>query len=136
MGRRLGLIIGVNKYQDAAFRPLKFAETDARALAQWLVNAQGGKWSPADVQLVLGAQASSELVESLVTQVCVNVGSLARNVLGKSRASQILVILDCFQTGSVWNMRRSSLYDSKPVLGPRLLKALQQWKGRMFLCSC
>src|SRR5215469_8428362 len=73
MGRRLGLIIGVNKYQDAAFRPLKFAETDARALAQWLVNAQGGKWSPADVQLILGAQATSELVGSLITQVCVNV---------------------------------------------------------------
>ena len=178
MGRRLGLIIGVNKYQDAAFRPLKFAETDARAIAQWLVNAQGGKWSPADVQLVLGAQATSELVESLVTQVCVNVArpddvvliyfaghafldemkneghlalanthynqpatglnvlSLARNVLGKSRASQILVILDCFQTGNVWNMQRTSLYDSKPVLGSTLLKALQQWNGRMFLCSC
>jgi tetratricopeptide (TPR) repeat protein len=178
MGRRLGLIIGVNKYQDAAFRPLKFAETDARAIAQWLVNAQGGKWSPADVQLVLGAQATSELVESLVTQVCVNMArpddvvliyfaghaflderkneghlalantyynqpatglnvlSLALNVLGKSRASQILVILDCFQTGNAWNMRRSSLYDSKPVLGLTLLKALQQWKGRMFLCSC
>src|SRR5260370_32013540 len=73
MGRRLGLIIGVNKYQDAAFRPLKFAETDARVLAQWLVNAQGGKWSPADVQLILGAQATGELVESLITQVCVNV---------------------------------------------------------------
>ena len=178
MGRRLGLIIGVNKYQDAAFRALKFAETDARALAQWLVNEQGGKWSPADVQLVLGAQATSELVESLITQVCVNVArpddvvliyfaghafidemkneghlalantyydepatglnllSLARYALGKSRASQILVILDCFQTGNVWSMRRSSLYDSKPVLGLTLLNALQQWNGRMFLCSC
>ena len=178
MGRRLGLIIGVNKYQDAAFRPLKFAETDARALAQWLVNAQGGKWSPADVQLILGAQATGELVSSLITQVCVNVArpddavfiyfaghafidemkneghlalantyydepatglnllSLARYALSKSRASQIVVILDCFQTGNVWNMRRSSLYDSKPVLGPALLNALQQWNGRTFLCSC
>src|SRR5215472_16609556 len=178
MGRRLGLIIGVNKYQDAAFRPLKFAETDARAIAQWLVNAQGGKWSPSDVQLVFGAQATSELVESLVTQVCVNVArpddvvliyfaghafidemkneghlalantyydqpatglnllSLARYALSKSRASQILVILDCFQTGNIWNMRRTSLFDSKPVLGPMLLNALQQWNGRMFLCSC
>ena len=178
MGRRLGLIIGVNKYQDAAFRPLKFAETDARALAQWLVNAQGGQWSPADVQLILGAQATSSLVESLITQVCVNVArpddvvfiyfaghafvdekknegylalantyydqprtglnllSLARYALGKSRASQILVILDCFQTGNAWSMQRTSPYDSKPVLGPTLLNTLQQWNGRMFLCSC
>jgi len=178
MGRRLGLIIGVNKYRDSTFRPLKFAETDARALAQWLVNAQGGKWSPPDVQLVLGAQATGELVESLITQVCGNIAgpddlvliyfaghafldeikgegylalvntfyqqpttglnllSLARHALGKSRASKILVILDCFQTGEVWTMRRSSLYDSKPLLGPTLLNTLQQSNGRMFLCSC
>lgn len=178
MGRRLGLIIGVNKYQDTAFRPLKFAETDARAIAQWLVNAQGGKWSPQDVQLVLGAQATDELVESLITQMCgnsagpddlvliyfaghafldeikgegylalantyhqqpttgLNLLSLARYALSKSRASKVLVILDCFQTGEVWTMRRSSLYDSKPLLGPTLLNALQQSNGRMFLCSC
>ncbi len=178
MGRRLGLIIGVNKYQDTAFRPLKFAETDARALAQWLVNAQGGKWSPPDVQLALGAQATGELVESLITQMCGNIAgpddlvliyfaghafldkikgegylalvntyyqqpttglnllSLARYALGNSRASKVLVILDCFQTGEVWTMRRSSLYDSKPLLGPTLLNALQQSNGRMFLCSC
>jgi hypothetical protein len=178
MGRRLGLIIGVNKYQDTAFRPLKFAETDARALAQWLVNAQGGKWVPPDVQLVLGAQATGELVESLIMEMCGNIAgpddlvliyfaghafldeikgegylalantyyqqpttglnllALAQHALGKSRASKVLVILDCFQTGEVWTMRRSSLYDSKPLLGPTLLNALQQSNGRMFLCSC
>src|SRR5260370_40696316 len=64
MGRRLGLIIGVNKYQEAAFRPLKLAETDARVLAQWLVNAQGGKWSAAEEHLILGAQAKRELLDT------------------------------------------------------------------------
>jgi len=73
MGRRLGLIIGINSYQDAAFRPLQYAETDARALAQWLVNAKGGNWSPADVQHVQGAYATRELVETLIAQTCVNV---------------------------------------------------------------
>src|SRR5712691_8488276 len=73
MGRRLGLIVGVNSYQDTAFRPLQYAETDARAIAQWLVNTQGGNWSPSDVQLVQGAYATSELVETLITQLCVNV---------------------------------------------------------------
>jgi tetratricopeptide (TPR) repeat protein len=72
MGRRLGLIIGINTYQDAAFRPLQFAEMDARALAQWLVNDKGGKWSPADVQYVQGAYATRELIEPLFTQLCVD----------------------------------------------------------------
>ncbi len=73
MGRRLGLVIGINSYQDGAFQPLQYAETDARAIAQWLVNTQGGNWSPADVQLVQGAYATRELVETLITQLCVNV---------------------------------------------------------------
>ncbi|HCJ35605.1 MAG TPA: hypothetical protein DHV65_15085, partial [Ktedonobacter sp.] len=73
MGRRLGLVIGVNSYQDSAFRPLQYAETDARAIAQWLVNTQGGNWAPSDVQLVQGAYATRELVETLITHLCVNV---------------------------------------------------------------
>ncbi|GCE16361.1 hypothetical protein KDK_01610 [Dictyobacter kobayashii] len=44
--RHIGLIIGVNQYQDSAFRPLQFAENDARALAQWLVNNKGANGLP------------------------------------------------------------------------------------------
>lgn len=72
MGRRLGLVIGVNAYQDAGMQPLQYAETDARALAQWLVHAQGGNWSPADVQLVQGAYATRELAQSLLSRFCLN----------------------------------------------------------------
>ena len=60
MGRRLGLIIGVNSYADAAFQPLQFAEMDARAIAQWLVNTKGGNWSPADVQHIQGSLATRD----------------------------------------------------------------------------
>lgn len=73
MGRRLGLVVGVNHYQDTTFQSLQFAENDARAFAQWLVNAKGGKWAPADVQYVYGANATKELVESLVLQLCLSV---------------------------------------------------------------
>src|SRR5437763_9014999 len=176
MGRRLGIIIGINSYQDPAFRPLQYAENDTRALAQWLVNTKGGNWAPADVQHVLGAYATRELVETLITHTCTHVAgpgdlvfvyfaghafldeasgdgylalantryqqpstglhlwSLARQAIGPSRAAQVLVILDCFQTGSVWSMKRSTPYDSKPLLGSTLLSALQQTEGRMFLC--
>ena len=166
MGRRLGLIIGVNSYQDTAFWPLQFAETDARALAQWLVNARGGKWVPSDLQLILGANATSELAEALITELCVNVAeagdlvfiyfaghafldeasgdgylalantryrqpttglhllSVVRQSLLQSRAAQIVLMLDCFQTGPIWSMRRSSPFDFKPLLGSTLQRTL------------
>ena len=73
MGRRLGLVVGVNSYQDNTFQPLQFAETDARAFAQWLVNEKGGQWAPADVQYVYGANATRALVESLVLQLCLTI---------------------------------------------------------------
>lgn len=178
MSRHLGLIIGVNQYQDSTFEPLQFAENDARALAQWLVNTKGGRWSPPDMQLVQGTLATRELVTSLIVQTCINItgpgdivliyfaghafvdeksgegylaltntryqdtttgihlSSLAQQVIGRSRAAHILFILDCFQTGRVWNMRRSTPYDTKPLLGPALLNVLQQQKNRLFLCSC
>ena len=178
MGRRLGLILGINQYQDAIFRPLQYAETDARALAQWLVNTRGGNWAPADVQLVLGAQATRELTASLISQMCLNVaepgdlvfiyiaahafldvtsgeGYLAfantryqnpttglhlatamKQAVGRCRADNVLLILDCFQTGPTWNVKRTSPYDFKPLLGPALAENLQQTEGQLLLCSC
>lgn len=178
MGRRLGLIIGVNTYQDATFRPLQFAETDARALAQWLVHARGGKWNPADVQVVLGAEATRELLETLISQLCLQMAtaddllliyfaghafidqvsgegylacsntrsqqsgsglhllSFASQMMARSSAAQILCILDCFQSGSIWPTRRGTQFDYKPLLGPTLQNGLQQMQGRLLYCTC
>ncbi len=178
MSRRLGLIIGVNHSQDAAFRPLQFAENDARALAQWLVNTKGGKWSPGDVQLVQGRHATQELVQPLMSQICLQVAeaddlvliyfaghafldersgdsyltlsntryqepssglhlsSFITQVMTRSRAAHILLILDCFQSWPVWRTRRSSRYDSKPLMGERLMSTLQQQTNRLLLTTC
>ncbi len=178
MGRRLGLIIGINQYQDSAFQPLQFAENDAKALAQWLVNDRGGKWAPSDLQLILGTQATSELAQSLVMQVCVNIAepgdlvliyyaghafldeasgdgylafantryrrpatglhlrTLVRQAMVRSRAAQVVLMLDCFQTGPIWGMRRTSPFDFKPLLGSTLQSNLPQAPGRLLYCSC
>ncbi len=178
MSRRLGLIIGINQYQHAAFKPLQFAENDAKALAQWLVNARGGNWVPSDLQLVLGSQATYELAASLFMQICVNEAepddlvfiyfaghafvdeasgdgylafvntryrqpatalhllSVVRHALVRSRAAQLVLMLDCFQTGPIWSMRRTSAFDFKPLLGPTAQSDLQQTKGRLLYCSC
>ncbi len=178
MGKRLGLIIGINKYQDIAFQPLQFAENDARALAQWLVNSRGGKWNPSDLQLLLGVQATSELTETLIMQLCLNVAepgdlvflylaghayldetngegylafanthfqqpttglsihTLVNEAMLGSRAAQIVLVLDCFQTGHTWSRRRTSPFDFKPLPGPRLQNTLQRTQGRLLYCSC
>lgn len=178
MGKRLGLIVGVNTYQDTTLRPLQWAETDARALAQWLVHARGGQWNPADVQVVLGKNVTRELMETLISQLCLHMAtsedfiliyfaghafvdsasgegylachntyaqqvssglhllSLVSQVLVRSSAAQILCILDCFQNGPTWSMRRASRFDSTPLLGPTLQNGLQQTQGRILYCTC
>lgn len=178
MGRRLGLVVGVNHYQDTIFQPLQFAENDARAFAQWLVNDRGGKWAPANVQHVHGAKATRNLVDSLVLQLCLSATlpddlvliyiashafldersgegylaladtsyrdtktglhllTLAQQAMTKTRAAHVVFILDSFQTGQAWSIRRTSPYDVQPLLGPALLGALQQQRDRIFLCSC
>lgn len=178
MGRRFGLIVGVNHYRDTTFQPLQFAENDARAFAQWLVNEQGGKWAPANVQCVYGANATKELIESLALQLSLAVAqpddlvliyiasqafvdastgngylaladtssndtrtglhllSLAQQLLTRSNAAQIVFMLDSFQTGKGWSMKRTSQFDVQPLLGPMLLTGLQKQYDRIFVCSC
>ena len=178
MGKRLGIIIGINNYQDTAFQPLKFAENDARALAQWLVNSRGGNWNPSNVQLLLGDQATSKLAGSLIAQSSLNmvdhddlifiyfagqafvdetneegylafvdtlmsqpaktqsILSLFNQTILPSSAAQIVLVVDSFQTGSVWNKRKTSQFDFKPLLGATLQHSLNQAQGRLLYCSC
>ena len=178
MGRRLGLLIGINHYQDTAFQPMRYAETDATILARWLANARGGNWSSADIYTLTGARATTEQAESLIAQLCLNatepddlvliyfaghafldeasgdgmlacantsyhqpasalhLPSLIPQVIVPCRAGQVVVLLDCFQSGPAWNARRASLFDFRPLLGRSSMMALQQARGRILYCSC
>ena len=178
MGKRLGLIIGIDKYADTTFRSSQFAENDARALAQWLVNSRGGNWNPSDVQLLLGEQATSQLTQTLIIQSCLSVAgqddlvfiyfaghsfldatngegylaltntrvtqpatalslySLFNETMLHSPAAQIVLVVDCFQTGATWNRRKTSQFDFKPLLGLMLQNSLKQTQGRLLYCSC
>lgn len=178
MGKRLGLVIGINQYQDAQFRPLQYAESDARALAQWLVNVKGGKWAASDIQHVQGKLVTQELITALLTQMCLTITapddiilvyfaghafiddrsgdgylacantlahnpatalhlpSLAQQVMVRSRAAHILIMLDCAQNGMRWNMQRSTPYDFYPLLASTLPALNGQQRNRLFLCSC
>lgn len=178
MGRRLGLFVGINNYQDPTFRPLQYAETDAKAFAQWLLDPRGGVWKPAEVYVTAGQEATKERLEAQLMQLCIHaadagdliviyfaghafvddasgegylagsntiysqpgsaisLSSLARQALGLSRAAQIILMLDCFQTGFAWNQRRASPFDFQPLIGPALQQVLQQSQGRIVYCAC
>lgn len=123
MGRRLALVIGINQYQDAAFRPLQYAETDAKALAQWLVNERGGRWQPADVQLVMGAHATRELVESLIMQICVNVAGPGDLVLIYFAGHAFLDE----RTGDGYLALANTLYQRPPAVCISLRSPARQW---------
>ena len=178
MGRRLGLFVGLNNYQDPTFRPLQYAETDAKAFPQWLVDPRGGAWNPADVSITVGLEATKERLEAQLMQICVHAAepgdliliyfaghafvddasgegylagsntiysqpasaihfaSLVRQAMASSRAAQVILMLDCFQTGIAWNQRRSSPFDFQPLVGPTTQQVLQQSSGRIVYCSC
>ena len=178
MGRRLGLFVGINHYQDPTFRPLQYAETDAKAFAQWLVDPRGGAWNPAEVHVTTGQGATKDRLEAELMQLCVHaaeaedlifiyfaghaliddatgesylagsnslyaqprsalsLSALARNALGLSRAAQVILMLDCFQTGFGWSGRRASPFDFQPLIGPVVQQVLQQSQGRIVYCTC
>lgn len=178
MGRRLGLFVGINQYSDSTFRPLQYAETDAKAFARWLLDPRGGSWNPADVLVTSGQDATKELLEAQLMQLCIHaadkedlifiyfaghafiddttgegflagsntiysqprsaisLSGLARQALGLSRAAQIILMLDCFQTGFAWNSRRAAPFDFQPLIGPALQQLLQQSQGRIIYCNC
>jgi tetratricopeptide (TPR) repeat protein len=178
LGRRLGLLIGINHYQDSAFQPLHYAETDATIFARWLTNPRGGNWPSSDIFSLTGAKATTQQVESLIAQLCLQAAepddliliyfaghafldeasgdgmlacantsfhepttalhlpSLIPQVIVPSRAAQVIVFLDCFQSGHAWNARRATLSDFHPLVGPSSITALQQAPGRVLYCSC
>ncbi len=178
MGRRLGLLVGINQYQDSMFQPLRYAETDAMMLAQWLGNARGGGWPASDVLIRSGENATKEPLEGLLAQICLGAAepgdliflyfaghafideasgdgylacsptlyrnaatgihfpSLMRQVILPSRAAQVVLLLDCFQTGAAWDARRATPFDMRPFVGKSLAQHLQQARGRLLYGSC
>ncbi|MGH2493704.1 MAG: tetratricopeptide repeat protein [Ktedonobacteraceae bacterium] len=178
MGKRLGLFVGINKYQDPTFQSLHYAETDAKALAHWLIDPRGGAWNATDAYVTAGLEATKERLEAQLMQLCVHaanpedlifiyfaghafvddtggegylagsntiysqptsaihVASLVRQAMVSSRAAQVVLMLDCFQTGTAWNQRRTSPFDFQPLIGPTLQQVVLQSQGRIVYCSC
>ncbi len=65
MEHRYALIVGIDYYNDTNhFIPLSFAQADARALYELLIDPERGGWQPENVVLLVGESATRDELES------------------------------------------------------------------------
>lgn len=57
-GRDFALLVGVGAFRDQAFEPLRYAADDARQVAAYLSDPQGGGFVPQDVVVLLDEEAT------------------------------------------------------------------------------
>lgn len=71
MKHRYALITAIDYYNDTGnFIPLPFAQADARALYELLIDAERGGWKPEDVVYLEGEAATRDEVESQLRELC------------------------------------------------------------------
>ena len=71
MEHRYALIVGIDNYNDTAhFIPLPFAQADARALFELLVDPERGGWNPEDMIFLSGDVAIRGEIESQLREIC------------------------------------------------------------------
>lgn len=71
MKHHYALIIGIDTYLDARhFRPVAFAQADAAALYELLIDPERGGWPSANVVYLAGKQATRDEVESQLHDLC------------------------------------------------------------------
>jgi len=81
--RVLALVIGIDSYADPALTPLRYAEADARAMADFLRSDRSPVQDPDDVRLLLGEDASARSIRIAIDE----------HLLRNARHSEDMVIL-------------------------------------------
>ncbi|HYE64027.1 MAG TPA: caspase family protein [Pyrinomonadaceae bacterium] len=69
-GRKFAVIIGVSryKYHDGGLNDLEYADSDARAVRDFLQRREGGGFSPSDILYLENEQATSEGLRAALTR--------------------------------------------------------------------
>jgi len=71
MEHRYALIVGIDYYNDkTTFIPLPFAQADARALYELLIDPERGGWLAEDVVYLAGEGATRDEIESQLRDLC------------------------------------------------------------------
>lgn len=61
---RFAVVIGISTYKDSRINTLRYAARDASAFYDWLVSPQGGRYAPANVKLLLDADATGKNIKN------------------------------------------------------------------------
>src|SRR2546421_704918 len=71
MQHRYALIVGIDTYNDAThFIPLPFAQADARALHELLIDPERGGWNAENVVFLSGDAATRDEIEGQLRELC------------------------------------------------------------------
>jgi uncharacterized caspase-like protein len=62
-GARWAVVIGISTYQDSRVPTLRYAIRDAQAFYAWLVSANGGRYAPSRVRLLLDREATGKALK-------------------------------------------------------------------------
>lgn len=70
-GRKFAAIIGVSQYQfnDAGLNDLQYADADARAVRDFLLQPEGGGFKPSDIVYMENSGATTEAVRAALTRL-------------------------------------------------------------------
>ena len=60
---RFAVIIGISTYEDSRIPSLRYAAKDARAVYEWAVSPEGGRYSPSRVKLLLNEEATGKNIK-------------------------------------------------------------------------
>lgn len=67
--RRFALVVGVGTFQDQAFEPLRYAASDARQMAAYLLDPKGGGFKTQEVTLLLNQQATKANIQRQIKRI-------------------------------------------------------------------
>ena len=115
-GRRLALVVGVGVFQDKAFEHLRYAASDAREMASYLIDPKGGAFDPQDVTLLLDEQATKA-----------NILSQTRIIALKSQP-QDTVLLYFSATGPIPTIIKPALFAMTAVRQAKIGALAPSWK--------
>jgi hypothetical protein len=65
-GQRWAVVIGISSYKDSRVPSLRYASRDAKAFYDWLTSPSGGKYSPANVRLIMNEEATGQTIKDVL----------------------------------------------------------------------
>ena len=64
LGQRWAVIIGISNYRDTRIPSLRYASADAQSVYDWLISADGGRYAPSRIKLLINQSATGKNIKN------------------------------------------------------------------------